>query len=83
MFSFLIKYCRAPRFLLKQAQYKKPEENYLYQNLKQVKAQDNSVNPSPHTATLLPLRPKSCMPRIHHSVSLQVILGAILMDRWL
>lgn len=61
----------APRFLLKQAQYKKPEENYLYQNLKQVKAQDNSVNPSPHTATLLPLRPKSCMPRIHHSVSLQ------------
>ncbi|XP_078317126.1 regulator of G-protein signaling 22-like isoform X3 [Crassostrea virginica] len=61
----------APRFLLKQAQYKRPEENYLYQNLKQVKAQEGGVNPSPHTATLLPLRPKSCMPRIQQSVSLQ------------
>ncbi|XP_062622308.1 regulator of G-protein signaling 22-like isoform X4 [Saccostrea cucullata] len=60
----------APRFLLKQVQYKKPEENYLYQNLKQVKAQDSSVNPSPHTATLLPLRPKSCMPRIQQSINL-------------
>ncbi|XP_056017621.1 regulator of G-protein signaling 22-like isoform X5 [Ostrea edulis] len=61
----------APRFLLKQVQYKKTEENYLYQNLKQVKAQEHSVNPSPHTASLLPLRPKSCVPRIQQTVSLQ------------
>ncbi|XP_052256163.1 regulator of G-protein signaling 22-like isoform X3 [Dreissena polymorpha] len=53
----------APRFLLKQMMRSNPDRNLLYQHLKHMKA-PSGVEPSPPTAPLLPLRPKSCLPRI-------------------
>ncbi|KAK3091838.1 hypothetical protein FSP39_023074, partial [Pinctada imbricata] len=63
----------APRYLLKQMTTTEPDKNQLYHNLKRMKSEDTiSPYPNPPTATLLPLRPKSCMPRIRQSP--QIIL---------
>ena len=56
-------FIRAPRFLIKQEMNTKPNRNYIYNQqlkLKSVVTADHE----PKTATLLPLRPKSCMPRL-------------------
>ncbi|KAH9499861.1 hypothetical protein Btru_076784, partial [Bulinus truncatus] len=53
----------APRYLLKHLHQTHPEKYYLYNQMKSslpVKESD----PFPHTQELLPLRPKSCCPRI-------------------
>ncbi|XP_060585737.1 regulator of G-protein signaling 22-like isoform X3 [Ruditapes philippinarum] len=53
----------APRFLLKQMMRTNPDKNLLYHHLKHLK-HSVAVDPSPPTASLLPLRPKSCLPRM-------------------
>lgn len=59
---FLLFY-RAPRFLLKQLMRSDPDKNLLYHHLRHLK-HPAGVDPSPATASLLPLRPKSCLPRM-------------------
>ncbi|XP_052776517.1 regulator of G-protein signaling 22-like isoform X2 [Mya arenaria] len=53
----------APRFLLKQMMRTNPDRNLLYTHMKHVKT-PAGIDPSPPTASLLPLRPKSCLPRV-------------------
>ena len=61
-------YFRAPRFLLKQMMRTDPDKNLLYQHLKRLKP-PSSVDPNPPTATLLPLRPKTCQPKMRQEFS--------------
>ncbi|CAH1803041.1 unnamed protein product, partial [Owenia fusiformis] len=60
-----------PRFLLNQKCKVKPEKNELYKHQKLISGKDkprgSSVYPNPPTATMLPLRPKTCMPRVMRS----------------
>ncbi|KAL4236453.1 GTPase activator [Mactra antiquata] len=53
----------APRFLLKQMMRTNPDKNLLYHHLKHLNT-PAGVDPSPPTASLLPLRPKTCHPRM-------------------
>ena len=58
---------RAPRFLLQQSLKAQPEKNPLYQQQKVMNHQqrrNGEVYPNPPTISMLPLRPKSCMPRL-------------------
>ncbi|XP_070556314.1 regulator of G-protein signaling 22-like isoform X2 [Ptychodera flava] len=58
-----------PRFLMKQAFKFVPDTNYLYQRQRTLlKPLVTSAYPNPKTITLLPLRPKSCKPRIKVAV---------------
>ncbi|XP_077991279.1 regulator of G-protein signaling 22-like [Glandiceps talaboti] len=59
-----------PRFLMKQAFRVIPDTNYLYKRQKNLqKPLVTSAYPNPKTVTLLPLRPKSCKPRIKVGVT--------------
>uniref|UniRef100_A0A2C9JRT5 RGS domain-containing protein n=2 Tax=Biomphalaria glabrata TaxID=6526 RepID=A0A2C9JRT5_BIOGL len=53
----------APRYLLKHLLQTHPEKYYLYNQMKSSLPAKES-DPFPHTQELLPLRPKSCCPRI-------------------
>ncbi|XP_053393937.1 regulator of G-protein signaling 22-like isoform X3 [Mercenaria mercenaria] len=53
----------APRFLLKQMMRTNPDKNLLYHHLKHLQ-HPAGIDPNPPTASLLPLRPKSCLPRM-------------------
>lgn len=59
----MVFFCRAPRFLLKQMMHANPDKNLLYNHLQNLKPRIG-VDPKPPTATLLPLRPKSCLPKM-------------------
>ncbi|KAK6179499.1 hypothetical protein SNE40_011844 [Patella caerulea] len=61
----------APRFLLKQLMKTNPEKYYLYHHQQLLKQTKTDVNPNPPTKSLLPLRPKSCQPRIHTTPIIQ------------
>ncbi|XP_064626526.1 regulator of G-protein signaling 22-like isoform X3 [Lineus longissimus] len=57
----------APRFLLKQKLHTDPNKNPLYLNQRHCRpktAKDNGPFPDPPVISLLPLRPKSCAPRL-------------------
>ncbi|XP_069127158.1 regulator of G-protein signaling 22-like isoform X2 [Argopecten irradians] len=54
----------APRFLLKQSLKSDPTKNELYHNMSQLRLNTDGVYPNPPTTKLLPLRPKSCVPKI-------------------
>ncbi|XP_060077454.1 regulator of G-protein signaling 22-like [Ylistrum balloti] len=54
----------APRFLLKQSLKTDPAKNELYHNMSLLRLNNDGVHPNPPTTKLLPLRPKSCVPKI-------------------
>ncbi|XP_033738546.1 regulator of G-protein signaling 22-like isoform X2 [Pecten maximus] len=54
----------APRFLLKQSLKSDPAKNELYHNMSLLRLSTDGVHPNPPTTKLLPLRPKSCVPKI-------------------
>ena len=56
-------FCRGPRFLLRQNVSAQPEKHFLYQQ-QQNFIQPADPYPNPPTISLLPLRPKTCMPRV-------------------
>lgn len=58
-----VSFIRAPRYLLKHLLQTHPEKYYLYNQMKSSLPAKES-DPFPHTQELLPLRPKSCCPRI-------------------
>ena len=61
---------RAPRFLLKQQTRCFPERNLLYQNQQILRPSTTcSSYPDPPTIALLPLRPKTCAPRLRSQQS--------------
>ena len=53
---------RAPRFLMKQKVKIHPEHNLLYNQQKKLKPKPDPF-PHPPVVSLLPLRPKTCLPR--------------------
>lgn len=56
---------RGPRFVLKEQQKVNPNKNYLYQQMQRFKNPKlEVVYPNPPTVALLPLRPKTCIPRV-------------------
>ncbi|KAK7502187.1 hypothetical protein BaRGS_00006551 [Batillaria attramentaria] len=57
----------APRFLLKHLLHTNPNKYYQYQQQMNMKPPPE-VYPNPPTMTLLPLRPKSCLPRAQHQI---------------
>ena len=57
---------RAPRFLLKQNTQSTLERNYEYLQQRELQ-RPTEVYPNPTTVSLLPLRPKSCMPRMKNA----------------
>ena len=66
-----LEYCsllhsRAPRFLLKQNTQSTLERNYEYLQQRELQ-RPTEVYPNPTTVSLLPLRPKSCMPRMKNA----------------
>jgi hypothetical protein len=65
--GFVIKlnFYRAPSFLLKQDQKVNPNKNpSYYQQQKNNRPKFELVHPNPPTVALLPLRPKTCLPRV-------------------
>ena len=55
---------RAPRFLLNQESHVHPEQHYLYHHQQKMQpAHFHTTYPNPPTITLLPLRPRTCLPR--------------------
>ena len=56
-------HCRAPRYLLKQRAKVNPDQNFLYHHQKAMINLPETY-PNPPTISLLPLRPKTCMPKL-------------------
>ncbi len=56
-------HCRAPRFLLRQESSVNPLKNQMYLHQREITNQP-TAHPTPPTISLLPLRPKTCVPRL-------------------
>ncbi|ELU18295.1 hypothetical protein CAPTEDRAFT_185777 [Capitella teleta] len=60
----------APSFILKQELKVNPNKHYLYHQQKKIQNPNlELVYPNPPTATLLPLRPKTCIPRVRDATA--------------
>ncbi|XP_046585614.1 LOW QUALITY PROTEIN: regulator of G-protein signaling 22-like [Haliotis rubra] len=67
----------APRYLLKQMAPSNPDRYYLYHH-QQLLKRKKEVYPNPPTAVILPLRPRSCMPRTQHTAVITEALAPVL-----
>ncbi|ESO87501.1 hypothetical protein LOTGIDRAFT_235002 [Lottia gigantea] len=65
----------APRFLLKQLMKSNPKKYYLYHHQHLLNERKIDTDPNPPTKTLLPLRPKSCHPRIHTTPVIEEVVS--------
>ncbi|KAI8501602.1 GTPase activator [Branchiostoma belcheri] len=54
----------APRFLLSQRRHTNMDQNYLYFRQKLNRPKSAEIDPQPRTITIIPLRPKTCIPRV-------------------
>ncbi|XP_078610938.1 regulator of G-protein signaling 22-like isoform X2 [Branchiostoma floridae x Branchiostoma japonicum] len=54
----------APRFLLSQRRHTNMDQNYLYYRQKLNRPKSAEIDPQPRTITIIPLRPKTCIPRV-------------------
>lgn len=69
----------APRFLLTQLRTTDPNRHALYQNLMHLKAKTDAY-PTRPAAKLLPLRPKSCIPRFRQAPAIEEVHSAATQD---
>lgn len=70
MYNDFIVTSRAPSFILKQELKVNPNKHYLYHQQKKIQNPKlELVYPNPPTATLLPLRPKTCIPRVRDATA--------------
>ena len=68
---FYISPDRAPRFMIKQQVHVNPDRHYLYHHLKLIQPSE-SPYPNPPVTPLLPLRPKTCIPRVRKANDVQI-----------
>ncbi len=73
---------RAPRFQVSQQTKINTDQHYLYQQQKLLTAKTVESFPKPSVSPLLPLRPKTCMPRFRQDSLLQKSTGTEISDMY-